>query len=298
MNYLRLPTLMFLQEIQDNNGATNNGVVDANVTLATLVAAIASASGSNFTYAFTDIPPVDGTNGGEPGGNIRNAYLYDPSVIRLRNPNRGGSTQAVQVLLGPELSVNPGLIDPTNSAWTSSRKPLVAEWETLSGDAKFFTVNVHWTSKGGSSSLQGDPRPPVNGGVSNRQAQSDVTSNFIKQILAVDSAANIITAGDFNEFEFVAPIKTFMSNSGLKNMDDVAGIPDVERYTYLFDMNSQELDHMFVSQNIASKGAQFSHVHVNTWVSSADEVSDHDPSVAKMNVCTGAAKKRAVALKA
>jgi hypothetical protein len=26
-------------------------------------------------------------------------------------------------------------------------------------------------------------------------------------------------------------------------------------------------------------------VHVNTWVSLADEVSDHDPSVARVDIC-------------
>ena len=71
-----------------------------------------------------------------------------------------------------------------NAAWTASRKPLVAEWEVLGkkgqSDGKFFTVNVHFGSKGGSSSIQGDARPPVNGGVADRQAQAELTANFIK----------------------------------------------------------------------------------------------------------------------
>lgn len=65
---------------------------------------------------------------------------------------------------------NPGRIDPTNEAWDASRKPLVAAWETPSG-ARFFTINLHLTSKGGSSSSQGDARPPVNGGVDQRASQ-------------------------------------------------------------------------------------------------------------------------------
>ena len=69
-----MPDLMFVQEIQDNNGATDNGVVDANVTLTTLVNAIAKVS--NITYQFTSINPVDDQDGGQPGGNIRTAYLY------------------------------------------------------------------------------------------------------------------------------------------------------------------------------------------------------------------------------
>lgn len=72
-NLLRTPDIMFLQEIQDNSGPTDDGTVSANVTLSTLVKAIADVS--NVTYAFATIDPVDGRDGGQPGGNIRTAFL-------------------------------------------------------------------------------------------------------------------------------------------------------------------------------------------------------------------------------
>jgi predicted extracellular nuclease len=170
VTYLKSPDLLFLQEIQDNNGATDNGVVDANVTLTQLVDAI-SAAGSSVDYEYVDIDPVNDQEGGEPGGNIRNAYLYNPATIRLYNPNPGSSTQATRVQAGPHLSLNPGRINPLSSAWEDSRVPLAAEWQTVRGSNNFFTVNVHFTSKGGSTSLEGDARPPVNGGISQREAQ-------------------------------------------------------------------------------------------------------------------------------
>ncbi len=110
--------------------------------------------------------------------------------------------------------------------------------------------------------------------------------NFISDILSSDSSASVIAAGDFNEFSFVAPLETFVSRSGLQDLDVVAGIKPEERYTYLFDMNSQQLDHMYVSQKLTRK-AEFEHIHVNTWVSRDEEVSDHDPSVARLDVCGG-----------
>lgn len=67
-------------------------------------------------------------------------------------------------------SFNPGRIDPTNAAWNSSRKPLVAHWETPSG-TRFFTVNLHLTAKLGGTSTQGDARPPINAGVDQRTSQ-------------------------------------------------------------------------------------------------------------------------------
>lgn len=132
---------------------------------------------SGVVYEFTDIVPVNNEDGGAPGGNIRTAYLYNPKIIRLRNVNPGGSKDANEVLPGPELKYNPGRIDPLNTqAWSASRKPLAAAWETLDGKNKFFTVNVHFGSKGGSSSIHGDARPPVNGGVEHRLLQANVTA--------------------------------------------------------------------------------------------------------------------------
>lgn len=172
----------------------------------------------------------------------------------------------------------------------------------MDGKNKFFTVNVHFGSKGGGSPIQGDARPPVNGGVYDRLAQANLTAvsytpliisdrdlhiyqSFIASILREDRNAKIITSGDFNEFTFVAPLETFKSVSTLQDLDEVAGIEKTERYSYLFDMSCQELDHMYVSKALTAQ-AEFEHIHVNTWASYADQISDHDPSVARFNVCS------------
>ena len=176
VNLLRTPDLLFIQEIQDNTGPTDNGVVDANATLTALVGAIESISG--VAYQFIDVDPVDDEDGGQKGGNIRVAYLYKPDVVELYKPNPGGSLDANEVLPGPELKFNPGRIDPVNTAWTVSRKPLAAMWRAVKGPRTkiFFTVNVHFSSKGSSTSLHGDVRPPINGVIAARQAQAEVAS--------------------------------------------------------------------------------------------------------------------------
>jgi len=92
-------------------------------------------------------------------------------------------------------------------------------------------------------------------------------------------------AGDCNEFSVVQPIKTFKAVSKMVDLDEAADIDVNERYTYTFGQDMEELDHMFVSPAIAEKGVAAEHLHVNTWVSFSDQVSDHDPTVAKFNVC-------------
>jgi predicted extracellular nuclease len=98
----------------------------------------------------------------------------------------------------------------------------------VDGEGSFFTVNVHFTSKGGSSSLHGDARPPVNGGVDQRERQADITARFVKQILDGDGDANVMVGGDFNEFATVQPLKTLAAVAGLRNQDDVNGLDEGE----------------------------------------------------------------------
>ena len=180
---MKTPTLIFLQEIQDDSGATNDGNVSANLTLSALVNSIQAQSG--VTYAYAEIDPLDGQDGGLPGGNIRVAYLYNPQVIRLHNPNPGNGTDTNAVLAGPELKYNPGRIAPTDVIWTFGRKPLAAVWETLDGNNKFFTVNVYFGGKGGSSPIEGDARPPINGGVELRIAQTSLVAVSIPYLFNI-----------------------------------------------------------------------------------------------------------------
>ncbi|KAA1469821.1 DNase I-like protein [Dentipellis sp. KUC8613] len=297
--HLLTPDIVFLQEIQDNSGPTDDGTVNANVTLATLSVAIANASASgdaqskavSTEYSFLDIDPVDGMDGGEPGGNIRQAYLYRANKISLVSGEPGGSLDATQPFLSAsgqvQLTLNPGRIDPNNTAWLDSRKPLVAHWQTFSGH-QFFTINHHGTAKSGSSSTEGDARPPVNLGVDQRTAQVQAIANFTKSILDLDPNASILIAGDFNEYVQTRSVFAPFSVAQLSEADVLANIPPVERYTYVFDQNCEQLDHIFVSQAVAKRagGVQVEHVHVNNWAPTLDaRGSDHDPSVAKVRVC-------------
>ncbi|GLB38484.1 putative endonuclease/Exonuclease/phosphatase family protein [Lyophyllum shimeji] len=285
--YLNTPDIMFVQEIQDNSGPIDDGTVDGNITLANLVNSIAQIN--NVTYSFIEIAPVDGQDGGIPGGNIRQAYLYRPEKLSLvAGSPAGSSLDKVEVLVPPshvpKLNFNPGRIEPTNGAWNSSRKPLVAHWETPSGQ-KLFTINVHLASKGGSSSSEGDARPPVNSPLEARTSQISLVASFVRSILAADDSANILLAGDFNEFlqarSLYEPLVELLTD-----IDEAAGIPEVERYSYVFDQNSEQLDHAFISKAIEGRGVKFEHIHINNWASSiAGRISDHDPSVGKIRLC-------------
>lgn len=87
--------------------------------------------------------------------------------------------------------------------------------------------------------------------------------------------------------EYVQTRSVFHALSGLvTDINDVSRVPAPERYTYVYEQRTQEIDHIFVSSAIARRGTEVEHVHINTWANSISErASDHDPTVAKLSVC-------------
>lgn len=230
---LRSPDIINLEEIQDNNGAANDGTVDASTTLQTLINAIVAAGGP--TYQYRQINPVNNQDGGEPGGNIRVVLLYNPSRVTFVDRAGGTSTAAVSVnnVAGqPQLSYSPGRIDPTNTAFNSSRKPLVGEF--FFNAQKVFVIANHFNSKGGDQGLFGKTQPPVLSSETQRRQQATIVRNFVTNIQAIDPAASIVVAGDLNDFQFSAPL-TILKGSGPTSLTTlVETLPASEQYTYNF----------------------------------------------------------------
>ena len=277
---LLAPDLLAVEEIQDNNGATDNGVVDASTTLGGLISAISSAGGP--TYSYRQIDPQNDQDGGEPGGNIRVAFLYrsDRGLAFVDRPG-GDATTANDVTGGagtPHLLLSPGRIDPTNSAFLSSRKPLAGEL-TFGGQTLFVIAN-HFNSKGGDQPLYGRFQPPVLASQAQRIAQANLVGGFVGRILALDPAAKVIVLGDLNDFSFAPPVQALVG-AGL--VDLVQTLPRNERYTYDFEGNCQVLDHIMATSVLASR-ATFDVVHVNAEFSV--QASDHEPGVARFEFGT------------
>lgn len=60
----------------------------------------------------------------------------------------------------------------------------------------------------------------------------------------------------------------------------------MERYSFVFDQNSQQLDHVLVSEAIKRRKVKFEHIHVNNWSPTLSaRASDHDPSVGQIRIC-------------
>ena len=276
---LKSPDIVALEEIQDNNGPTNDAVTDASLTLRTLIAAIQAAGGP--VYDFRQIDPVDDQDGGEPGGNIRVGFIFrtDRGLSFVDRPG-GTSTAATGVVAGPngpELTFSPGRIDPTNPAFNNSRKPLVGEFRYR--DRTLFVIANHFNSKGGDDPLFGRFQPPNRVTEVQRHAQAQIVNDFVDSILAVDQRADVIVLGDLNDFEFSETLQ-ILQGDVLENL--LLTLPRPERYTYVFEGNSQVLDQILTSRHLFRSLSVYDVVHVNSEF--ADQASDHEPQVARFSL--------------
>jgi predicted extracellular nuclease len=277
---LQSPDLISLEEVQDNNGATDDGTVACDRTMSKLIDAISAAGGP--AYDYRQISPVNDADGGEPGGNIRSVFLFrtDRGLSFVDRPGGTATTADAVVNDGgvPSLKYSPGRIDPTDSAWSSSRKPLVGEF-TWNGET-FFAVANHFNSKGGDQPLFGPDQPPAHSSETQRHQQASLVKDFVDQIQAVDADASVIVMGDLNDYDFsqTADILT----AGGTMVDLPRTLPAAERYSYVYEGNSQVLDHILLSSGLAADPYSYDVVHTNSEF--ADQLSDHDPQVVRIRL--------------
>lgn len=241
--------------------------------------------------------------------------VFNPALL-LTPPGNPGSGTTVgddshtrSFSAGPFADVNLGtsFLADTNkvfeggpgATFSDSREPIVAVFQFAGRD--ILVMGVHLASKGGDGPLYGVTQPVVRSTETQRHEQALYVRQLVtlffngdplRQIPAFD---RILVAGDFNDFQFpeqgevgadavnviqgigVAPNR-FLSN--LLN-----GVPADERYSFVFDGNSQSLDHMLVSPVLFAEQSAPDISHFNAdyppGLASDDTTfnrsSDHDP---------------------
>lgn len=262
VNNLRRPDVIGVEEIQDADGAGSGADLSGAATAQKLIDAILAAGGPRYTYVEV-APTTAGTSGGEPGGNIRNGFLYNADRVQYVE----GSAR---------------LVDPGNSAYFGSRKPLAADFvfrgETIT------TIDLHSTSRLGSDpGLFGERQPPFNEGEAQRIAQSEAVKTFVANLLASNPERHVAVMGDFNGFQFEQSLQLLEQGGQLTNM--TYKLDPTERYSYVFEGNSQQIDHLLVTQGLYANG-EFDTVHLNSG-KAGFRPTDHDPVLGRFLVNSG-----------
>jgi len=211
------------------------------------------------------------------GRGIEVAFLWDThrvgltDVFQLSGPD-------VDAAFGPD-SASPG------------REPLVGVFDI--GGYELTIVGNHFKSKGGDDALFSVNDPPIRITEEQRKLQAQVVRDFVNGILDADPYALVMVAGDLNDFQFgepgegedhpVAIVEGFGDEVPLTNLVNLE--LDSERYTFVFDGNSQVLDHMLVSPALLYYFRAVDILHFNAGfpaalsedTSTTLRSSDHDP---------------------
>jgi uncharacterized protein len=269
------PDIVALEEIQDNDGPKDDGVVAADQTMRKFIAAIKAAGGP--AYDWRGIDPQDKADGGQPGGNIRQVLMFNPARVTFTDIPGGDATTAVEITTENGkvgLTLSPGRIAPSEAAWNACRKALAAQF--VFGGRTVFVIADHFKSKFGDQDLDSRFQPPAHISEVKRRAQSVSEHDFVRKLLAADPKALVVVLGDLNDYPFSPALKPLTEDGLLRDL--ITTLPVNQQYSYVFHGNSQALDHILVSP--AVHVSDYMVVHINSEF--AHQTSDHEPQVLRM----------------
>ena len=258
------PCIVALQEIQDDDGAEQTDVVSAHRTYEQLAVAVVRAGGPK--YEWVDISPERDADGGQPGGNIRNGFLFDSKKVELIE----GSLQ----LLGAQ-----------SEAYKGSRKPLVARFRLLTCGAELEVINVHLASKRHQNGLFAPRQPGFDPRLKTRVQQVQVIGEHLAALR--EQAVDYYVTGDFNDFEFSDPLQELVGDHSINLVDRV---PAPMRFDYNHRGMSQALMHGVVAKRqVVSRTAEYEILHLNALLGcqpgrQSTKASDHAYGIARLQL--------------
>ena len=263
---LRAPEILLLQEVENQSVAdelarrTNHRLDGAT------------------SYRARSWPASDGRG-------IENAVIWDRHRVRLIEAH---------LLDGPDVEAAFGA-----GARSPGREPLVARFAI--GAQTLVTVNNHFKSKGGDDPLWGSRQPPKRSTESQRKAQARAVRAAVDAWLAADPDALVLVAGDLNDFPFPEPgegsdhpIGILEGRETLAPFENLIHHLDTPASTYIYQGNSQVLDHFLVSPALARHVVGFEILAINagypaSWAGDRRKpyrFSDHDPLLARFSLKT------------
>ena len=181
------------------------------------------------------------------------------------------------------------------SSASPGREPLMAVFQFLGHNLT--VVGNHFKSKSGDDELFGIRQPPRRDSETQRKLQAAAVRGFVDRWLMSDHRANVIVAGDFNDFAFAEPGEGEDHTLGILQGREpgyimsnlIQRVAPAQRYSYIFEGNAQVLDHMLVSPALYDRFEKIVIPHINADFPAAlardagtvYRGSDHDPIIAE-----------------
>jgi hypothetical protein len=199
-------------------------------------------------------------------------YAYQPFLVDGTD-SRG--IDVAYMVRGDQASVEGATSYPAPEGLTSRPPLLVTVTLHLeSGDETVYVLNNHFTSMSGGEKPT-EPR---------RTAQANWNVTLVERILDREPDAHVVVLGDLNSFYDSPPLDA-VREAGLRHVYEFS---EPERpYTYIFQGESETLDHILVTPSLYELLVRVEALHINADYPppvpgdpSARRVSDHDPLVA------------------
>ncbi len=260
VDQLASPDLLCVQEVQDDSGADDDGIVSAAATFERLIRAITALGGPE--YQSRSLDPINNQEGGRPGGNIRVGFLF--------NPKRLEAVGELERLQDPAFQADP------DRGWSNTRRPLLGHFRFRGED--FSVIGLHLRSKGRDNRVFGSIQPPVRHSEPQRTLQAAAVRRWVDQLFDQNPAAKVIVLGDLNETSDRPPVTT-LTHSEIpdRRLHDLAlRLPAEDRYSFVFQGQSLLLDHILVSQSMADD-AEIAIVRCCAETAAKLQAGDHDP---------------------
>jgi predicted extracellular nuclease len=260
---LQLPEILVVQEVENT------------AILQVLGDLVNAATGTDYTAVSFET---------SDGRGIEVGFLWDAERVSL--------VDAFQ-MSGPdvEAAFGPGSASP-------GREPLVGVFD-IDGSAVTIIGN-HFKSKGGDDPIFGVNQPPIRITEAQRKDQAQAVRNFVNGLLGANPDARVIVAGDLNDFQFGEPgegpdhpLAILEGNAGEVPLTNLINLEKpAEAFTFVFDGNSQVLDHILISPGLMEDYTAVDILHFNAGFPSAlgsvpgtsIRASDHDAVEARFRL--------------
>lgn len=163
----------------------------------------------------------------------------------------------------------------------AARPPLVVELVVGTGaSAERVTVIVaHFKSKGGND-------PENMQFTSRRTAEARLVANAVQEFVMARPDVQVMVMGDLNDSVDSPPLRVLTAQAPLQDL--AADVPAGERYSYIYNGESEVLDHILVTSGLRSRLLQTSFARIDADYPAARaadltpfRASDHDPAVAR-----------------
>jgi len=231
---LDLPEILIVQEVENT------------AILQELGDRVNSATGTD--YVATSFETSDGRG-------IEVGFLWDADRVSLLDAFQMSGPD-VEAAFGPD-SASPG------------REPLVGLF-SIDG-TEVTIIGNHFKSKGGDDPIFGVNQPPIRSTEAQRKDQAQAVRNFVNDLLDADPDAKVMVAGDLNDFQFGEPgegpdhpLAILEGGAGEVPLTNLINLEKpAETFTFVFDGNSQVLDHILISPSLLEDYTAVDILHFN-----------------------------------